>query len=294
MTDTVDTPPAPSPVDALLESSLKDIGIPPRPAILERISSEMLKDEPDFKRLANIIGADVSLAAGLIKTANSPFFGTRGRVRSVNEALVMLGLDVASRAIAGIILRKVFPASLHLERFWDASARIARLSGWLAKQVGRNKLRQDDAYTFGLFRDCGIPVLLMRFPGYGRVLAAANAEERQGFTAIEDAQLPTNHAMVGCLLAQSWWLPEETCLAIRHHHDARGDRNPIHQPAAHQPLPHRHGATGRTPGAAAFGTLPDQRMAQARRRLPAPAGRSSESQVDAIIAESVPILDAEE
>jgi HD-like signal output (HDOD) protein len=293
MTDTVDTPPAPSPVDALLESSLKDIGIPPRPAILERISSEMLKDEPDFKRLANVIGADVSLAAGLIKTANSPFFGTRGRVRSVNEALVMLGLDVASRAIAGIILRKVFPASLHLERFWDASARIARLSGWLAKQVGRNKLRQDDAYTFGLFRDCGIPVLLMRFPGYGRVLAAANAEERQGFTAIEDAQLPTNHAMVGCLLAQSWWLPEETCLAIRHHHDVAV----IETPSITPPLTSRYRIAmaqlaehlvQRHSGLSHTNEWP--KLGAACLRLL----EIDESQVDAIFAESVPILDAEE
>ena len=293
MTDTVDTQPAPSPVDALLESSLKDIGIPPRPAILERISSEMLKDEPDFKRLANIIGADVSLAAGLIKTANSPFFGTRGRVRSVNEALVMLGLDVASRAIAGIILRKVFPASLHLERFWDASARIARLSGWLAKQVGRNKLRQDDAYTFGLFRDCGIPVLLMRFPGYGRVLAAANAEERQGFTAIEDAQLPTNHAMVGCLLAQSWWLPEETCLAIRHHHDVAV----IETPSITPPLTSRYRIAmaqlaehlvQRHSGLSHTNEWP--KLGAACLRLL----EVSETQLDELVAESVPILEAEE
>jgi len=219
MTTTADTP-GPKAFDALLETSLKDIGIPPRPAILERISAEMLKEEPDFRRLATIISADVSLAAGLIKTANSPFFGSRGRVRSVNEALITLGLEIASRALAGIILRKVFPASLHLERFWDASARIARLSGWLAQYLGNNKLRPEDAYTFGLFRDCGIPVLLLRFPGYGKVLAEANREESLSFTAVEGAQLPTNHAMVGCLLAQSWWLPEETCLAIRHHHDA--------------------------------------------------------------------------
>ncbi|HPU80913.1 HDOD domain-containing protein [Accumulibacter sp.] len=33
----------------------------------------------------------------------------------------------------------------------------------------------------------------------------------------------TDHAMVGCLLAQNWWLPEESCPAIRHHHD----RSPI-------------------------------------------------------------------
>ena len=220
MTGTAETPPTRSSVDSLMEGSFKDIEIPPRPAILERISSEMLKDEPDYKRLANIISADVSLSAGLIKTANSPFFGYRIRARTINEALMLLGLDIASRALAGIILRKVFPKSLHLERFWDASARIARVSGWLARRVGNHKLRPDDAYTFGLFRDCGIPVLMMRFPEYRGILARANSEENLGFTAVEEVQLPTNHAVVGCALTQSWWLPEEICLAIRHHHDS--------------------------------------------------------------------------
>ena len=233
---TADKPPLQSSVDTLLENSIKDIGIPPRPAILDRISNEMLKEEPDFKRLAKIIGADVSLAASLIKTANSPFFGCRIRVRSINEALMVLGLDVSSRAIAGIILRKVFPHSLHLERFWDASARIARLSGWLTQQIGNNKLRPDDAYTYGLFRDCGIPVLLMRFPDYDKILDRANGEESLSFTAVEDSKLPTNHAKVGCLLAQSWWLPEETCLAIRHHHDAAI----IETPAITPPLTARY------------------------------------------------------
>lgn len=226
------TIPPSSLVDALLEASLRDIGIPPRPAILDRIASEMQKDEPDFKRLSAIICADVSLSASLIKTTNSPFFGFRSRVRSVNEALMVLGLDVASRAIAGIILRKVLPIPAHLERFWDASARIARLSGWLAQRVAKGRLRPDDAYTFGLFRDCGIPILLKRFPGYANVLAEANWETVRSFTAIEDSHLPTNHAMVGCLLAQSWWLPEETCLAIRHHHDI----TVIEMPAITPPL----------------------------------------------------------
>lgn len=215
------TIPAANPsVEAMLESSLRDIGIPPRPVILDRIRSEMLKDEPNFNRLAHVITTDVSLSASLIKTANSPYFGNRSRVRSVREALMILGLDVSSRAIAGIILRKIFPKSPQLERFWDASARIARLSGWLAQRVTQNKLRSDDAYTFGLFRDCGIPILLARFPGYDGVLAEANQETNLSFTAVEEARMPTNHTMVGCLLAQSWWLPEEICLAIRHHHDA--------------------------------------------------------------------------
>lgn len=230
-----DTPPS-SPVDALLESSLKDIGIPPRPAILDRISNEMHKEEPDYKRLANIIGADVGLAAGLIKTANSPFFGYRSRVRTINEALMLLGLQVTSRAIAGIVLRNIFPGTLNLDRFWDASARIARLSGWLAQQVGKSKLRPDDAYTFGLFRDCGIPVLLMRFPDYKQILDRANAATELSFTAVEEATLPTNHATVGYLLTQNWWLPEEICLAIRHHHDV----SVIATPSIASPLSSRY------------------------------------------------------
>jgi len=293
MTSTAETPPPLSPVATLLESSLKDIGIPPRPTILDRISREMAKEDPDYKRLGNVIGADVSLSASLIKTANSPFFGFRNRVRTIHEALMMLGLDVASQAIAGIILRKVFPNSLHLERFWDASARVARLSGWLAQHVGNNRLRPDDAYTFGLFRDCGIPVLLKRFPGYEKILAQANAEEQRSFTAVEETQLPTNHAMVGCLLAQSWWLPEEVCLAIRHHHDAAILETPAISPppasryriavtqfAEH--LVQRHSGLSHTCEWPKLGTA-------CLRLLDV-----TEAEVDAILAEAVTVMTTEE
>jgi HD-like signal output (HDOD) protein len=215
MTETI-TPPS---VEARLESSLLKIGIPPRPVILDRISAEMRKDEPDFNQLASVIAADVALSASLISITNSPYFGFRGRVSSPREALMMLGLNVASKAIAGIVMRKAFPKSPQLERFWDASAHIARLSGWLAQRVTRGTLRADDAYTFGLFRDCGIPILLARFPGYFDILTEANHEASRSFTAVEETTLPTHHAAVGYMLAQSWWLPDETILSIRHHHD---------------------------------------------------------------------------
>ena len=208
-----------SEVDILFERSIRDLGIPPFPVILDRFMTEVGKDEPYYKRLASIIGTDVSISASLIKTANSPFFGLRQRVRSANEALVILGMKSTSRAIAGIILRKSFPNVPNLERFWDASARIARLSGWLVQRLDIRELRAEDAYTFGLFRDCGIPVLLGRFQNYEGLLNKANQDAERNFTEVEDVEIPTNHAMVGCILAQSWWLPEEICLAIRNHHD---------------------------------------------------------------------------
>jgi len=205
--------------DPLLELSLLEIGIPPCPEILVRIMSEMHKEEPDYHRLSNIISADVALSAGLIKTTNSPYFARSQRARSVHDALTVLGLRVASHTIAGIILRNIFPNTPNMVRFWDASARTARLCAWLAQKLDIGSFNSDDAYTFGLFHDCGIPVLMGHFPNYKEVLAQANRDSKNEFTASEEAQLKTNHAIVGSALAQSWFLPEDMCLAIRHHHD---------------------------------------------------------------------------
>lgn len=216
---TAPTPVSAQEVDVRMRIEIKDIGIPPRPQILVAIEQEMRKDAPDFILLSKLIASDVALAAGLIKTANSPFFGFNKLVRSVNEALLVLGLKTVTRTIAGLALQKIFPHVPSLERFWDASAKTARTAAWLA---GKCKLpgglRPADAYTFALFRDCGIPVLLIPFPEYSKVLQAANAATDASFTDIEEQQLGINHAVVGAELAEGWLLPPEICAAIRHHH----------------------------------------------------------------------------
>ena len=206
-------------VDRLLHHSLKDNGIPPCPAVLQKIRAEMRRDDPDLRRVAHTIGADVALAAGLIKTANSPYFGTRRRATSVMDALMLLGLDIASRAVACIALEQLFPNPRGIERFWDASAHIAQLSGWLARERRWPGLGAEDAYTFGLFRDAGIAVLLQRFPDYVNVLRRANLASECAFTAVENEVLPTNHTTVGSMLTQSWWLPEQISAAVRDHHE---------------------------------------------------------------------------
>lgn len=199
---------------------VRNIGIPPRPAILDQISREIAKSDPDFNRLADLVGSDVALSASLIKVANSPYYGFSKKVRSVQDALLVLGLNVTVRTIAGLSLQNVFKRIPSLERFWDASACTARVSGWLAQQLPKAlRIRAEDAYTFGLFRDCGIPVLMIPFPEYREILQKANSEVALAFTAVEDEALSINHAIVGSELAENWLLPDEIHQAIRYHHD---------------------------------------------------------------------------
>jgi HD-like signal output (HDOD) protein len=80
-------------------------------------------------------------------------------------------------------------------------------------------ITSDIAYTFGLFMDCGIAVLIQKFPAYKQTLAVANSAVDRRFTAIEEEAHQTNHAAVGYWLARSWHLEKDLADAIRFHHE---------------------------------------------------------------------------
>lgn len=212
--------PSPAAVGEQVTISLREIGIPPRPSVLQEIDRERARPEPDFKRLTDLISSDVALAAAIIKTANAPAFGLSRKVGVISEAVVLLGLSPVMQTVAGIVLQRVFRYSPGMERFWDCSAAVARVSSWLVQRLGlQRRIRPGDVYTFGLFRDCGIPLLMGAFPEYRSVLAESNTARDRAFTGIEDAALGMNHAVMGARLAVEWGLPDEMVQAIEHHHD---------------------------------------------------------------------------
>ncbi len=198
------------------EKIIASVAIPPRPAIVDAVLEERAKPEPNLRRIAQLVSTDVGLAAAVLKTVNSPFFGLRRQVTAIDHAVNMLGMKNVGALVMGLSLRNAVPTQ-GLDRFWDEAARTALVSAFLAQTLGCSP--KEDAHLFGLFRDAGIPLLMRRFPNYRDVLKKANAEPARSFTDVEDAELGTNHAVVGALLAKGWQLPEHIRLAIGQHHD---------------------------------------------------------------------------
>src|SRR5574343_1761517 len=112
-------------VETRMKIAVRDIGIPPRPTILSQLEQEAAKDEPDFLYLANLLSHDVGLSAGMTKVANSPFFSFGKKVPTIQEALLVLGLKLVVKTIAGLALQQAFKHVPNMERFWDASAATA-------------------------------------------------------------------------------------------------------------------------------------------------------------------------
>jgi HD-like signal output (HDOD) protein len=184
------------------------------------MTAELRRPEPSFPKIEQLIHRDVGLSASLLKTVNSPFYGLRAKASTVKQALSLLGLSSISRLVSGIVLRRIFTNkdAASLEQFWDGSARVARVAAWLAKSL-RPRIDPGEVYTFGLFQNCGVPLLLQRFPDYPQTLAAASNEAEAPFTAVEDHRHGTDHTVIGAMLTRSWSLPENLTKAIRHHHD---------------------------------------------------------------------------
>jgi HD-like signal output (HDOD) protein len=200
------------------EQIVRNLGIPPCPEVLTTLLREMRKDETDYMTISNLISGDVGLAAAMLKTVNSPFFGLRNKVTSVHQAITMLGLRNVKEIVTGLLLRNMLPAgeSKAMQHFWDTSSGIAMTASMLAKPLAG--LDREDAYTFALFRDCGIPLMVKRFPQYDRFYADP-VSAAQSLTDAESAKFGIDHARVGAQLARTWHLPEETCRAISMSHD---------------------------------------------------------------------------
>lgn len=204
---------------AAIERLLRGIDIPPCPAILARLQQEIASSNASLNAIAGLVSNDVALSAAVLKVANSPAFGLSRKVSSVQQAVPVLGMRSLSSLVAGVVLKSTLSAGTgpRLDRFWDSTARIAQLCARLTREF--RGVPAETAYTFGLFHDCGIAVLMRRFPDYRETLMLANAAHDQSFTAIEESRHATNHTAIGYLLTRNWGLSEDISNAVLLHHD---------------------------------------------------------------------------
>lgn len=203
-----------------LDDTLKGFNIPAQPRVLLAVQQERSKPEPSLVEIAKLVSADVGLAGAVLKTINSPFFGMRRPIESINQAVMLLGMTNVVNLVTGYALRNSMQGkcAISLERFWDVASEVANISAAITKTL-KLPVTPDEAYMLGLFIDCGIPVLACKFDDYKQVLIEGNDNPDVEMTVIEDRHYSTNHAIIGFYTSRSWGLPEAIRQAILQHHD---------------------------------------------------------------------------
>lgn len=201
------------------ERILAALEIPSPPATLLAARRAMESESPDMRALCRIVAADVGLASAMLRTVNAACFAPRTPIPSVDNAVRMLGSNNVLSIVAGIAYREAMNARrpVPMPRYWDASRRVASLCASLARRL--QGVAPDEAYTLGLFHDCGIPLLAQEFSDYKRVLSEANVAGAQRCTELEQAAFGIDHATVGYHVCMRWGMPEMLAEVVAGHHD---------------------------------------------------------------------------
>jgi HD-like signal output (HDOD) protein len=102
--------------------------LPRRPSLLPRLMTAINSDANSLREMAQIIGEDGTLLGGLLKLANSAYYGVRRHkpVESLEKAVALLGTDGLRSLVATALLHPVMtgtqgPFSSFAEATWEHS-----------------------------------------------------------------------------------------------------------------------------------------------------------------------------
>lgn len=175
-------------------------------------------DDPEVTpaEVAQIIQTDPSLAARVLRLANSPYFGLNGSVATCTQAIVVLGFSVirslSVTSAAGLFgeAGRGMPAG-----FWEHAARVAAGASLVARYRG---LPPGDAFSAGLLHDLGRALLFRHDPVRYEALEAEFGIDTSELVDAERTIFGIDHGDAAALVLEQWRIPQSLVDAIRSHH----------------------------------------------------------------------------
>ncbi len=212
------------PSEAELKQAFKVIKgeqIPSVPDVLLRLFAELEKSEPETARISDLVSSDQAITGQVLKSVNSPLFGLNQPVESIQQAVVLLGLEQTRNLVTAATFKNsmqtLSPAAIQI---WHDSLNAAHVAINIAYHI--KDISQDEAYLAAMLHNCGALLLAEQFAQYDQLLGFEN-EYPVTLISRENRLLGTNHAVVGYLFAKHWKLPDKLCQAIYLHHTLKSD-----------------------------------------------------------------------
>jgi putative nucleotidyltransferase with HDIG domain len=209
-----------------------------RPSLVQRISTlkslpasqailkpllDLLRqplDDIEIPKVVELVSYEKTIAAQLLRIANSPLYARSSTVDSIQNAVFTVGVQ----RIEDILLTHCFSKLVAPDKwvvdpgvFWRHSFGCALVCKEFATRIGYQDT--DKAYLCGLLHDIGIIVnSLVATDDYRQALASAVKWGRP-LDEQERDTLGFTHSESGLILARAWQLPPAVIEVIEWHHN---------------------------------------------------------------------------
>ncbi len=206
-------------------AALRDpnIELPQLQRVAQQLLVELRSDDVDLPHAAQTAAQDPSLAADVLRLANSAAFGGTHEIRRLEQAFIRLGRRRIQSLTLAASLKSV---SIHSggaqrslgEELWQAALASAVI---LERVAGRVGLAEEDAFLIGLLHDIGLLAVL-------RVTSDCQLRRRGRLPRSVFERLGREwHEAVGRRLAEAWKLPHPLPELIGDHHCPPADEDPL-------------------------------------------------------------------
>jgi len=206
------------------------IDLPTLPEVV--VSIEQLSEGPhaSAKDLSHVIELDQAITAKVLRVANSAFYSFVRTIRSVQEAVVLLGLNTIKGLVMALstfkVLAKVSGSGrFDRRRLWEHSAACGVIASRIDHQL---RMENSASFTAGVLHDVGKVVLDSFFPEYFASVLERMKQDHLLMVEAEQEVLGLTHADVGVYLGERWRFPSDLVEAIGDHHRIMTSEGPAH------------------------------------------------------------------
>lgn len=195
--------------------------LPTIPGVLRKLLAVIENPKVSMTEIGSFITNDPVLTSRVLKVVNSPIYGFPGRISSVSQALMLLGLNVVRGMLLGV---SVFDAMQKtMLGLWEHSLGCAISARIIASRKGLSE--PEEVSIAALLHDLGKVVMGLKFPDEYRQ-SITNAEQKGMFIfEAEREQFFITHADAGAWVAQKWNFPRPLVEVIEYHHKPQLSRN---------------------------------------------------------------------
>ncbi len=188
--------------------------LPTIPPVVTRLLEIVDSEEISIKEIGDVISRDQVLSARVLKIVNSPIYGFPGRISSVSQALMLIGLSAIKGMLLGVSIFEIMQKTM--VGLWEHSIGAAAAARLIASRAGLKDV--EEASVAGLIHDIGKVVLGIRYTEEYRAVLERTGEEQRYVIELERDVFGVTHAQAGGWIAQKWNFPVNLVEAIGYHH----------------------------------------------------------------------------
>ncbi len=199
-------------------ASIKDL--PSVPKVVFEVTRLLNDSKTATNRLSEVIGKDQGLTSKVLAIANSPLYGIKRMVSSIEFAVLILGFQEIKNIVAALSFADsidVAPSDyFNPQEFWLHSVLVATAARRISQQLGFEF--GSEAFVAGLLHDLGILVIHKFFNTEFIQIIKKAKSEKMSILQAEVEVLGLTHQEIGRFLVEKWDLPLILCESLNYHH----------------------------------------------------------------------------